>query len=471
MRSGWARPPTSAGSARNNEDSNLCRRRPVRGRRRHGRPPGRRGRVRARGRRSCGHSATEPTTESLRSRRASCANEVDLREGRHRRPACTAWARRLCAIRLIDDAGRRSASRWVNVGDSRDLPVPRRDAHPAQRGPQPGRGPRARRPAHRGPRPVPPAAQHRHPGPRHRRRRRGRLGDRRSPPRRPLPPLQRRPVQRGRREPHRRRAAPAGRTRTTRATSWCGWPTSTADATTSPWWWSTSSTTAAGRRPRSAALAGEPTSRCRSRRRPAAAGTTTLPASPTADRTRPDAGDATSHLETAASSSTTSTGRTAKHLTWRVACSHRAAALVSARRPGRSAGTPATPTSSAFAGGEVTIFRGRPGGLLWFDPTVEQRTGIKRAEVPAGPAGRDRQGQGRRLRRRRPPVRRQHAGPDHRRPPQADDHTTPAATTTTRPAARPTTHRRPRPADPRFHCTAHPHDEFADDRAAADERR
>jgi serine/threonine protein phosphatase PrpC len=27
-------------------------------------------------------------------------------------------------------------------------------------------------------------------------------------------------------------------------------------------------------------------------------------------------------------------------------------------------------------GGEVTIFRGRPGGLLWLDPTVEQRTGL-----------------------------------------------------------------------------------------------
>jgi protein phosphatase len=36
----------------------------------------------------------------------------------------------------------------------------------------------------------------------------------------------------------------------------------------------------------------------------------------------------------------------------------------------------------AFDNGEVTIFRGQPGGLLWFDPTVEERTGITRREVP-----------------------------------------------------------------------------------------
>jgi serine/threonine protein phosphatase PrpC len=36
-----------------------------------------------------------------------------------------------------------------------------------------------------------------------------------------------------------------------------------------------------------------------------------------------------------------------------------------------------------FDGDEVAIFRGRPGGLLWIDPTLEQDTAIKRAEVPA----------------------------------------------------------------------------------------
>ncbi len=33
---------------------------------------------------------------------------------------------------------------------------------------------------------------------------------------------------------------------------------------------------------------------------------------------------------------------------------------------------------------QVTIFKGRPGGFLWFDPTVEQRTDIALADIPAG---------------------------------------------------------------------------------------
>ena len=33
-------------------------------------------------------------------------------------------------------------------------------------------------------------------------------------------------------------------------------------------------------------------------------------------------------------------------------------------------------------GDQVAIFKGRPGGLLWFDPTVEQRTGLDLDEVP-----------------------------------------------------------------------------------------
>ena len=33
--------------------------------------------------------------------------------------------------------------------------------------------------------------------------------------------------------------------------------------------------------------------------------------------------------------------------------------------------------------GQVTIFKGRPGGLLWFMPTVDERTDISQAEVPA----------------------------------------------------------------------------------------
>jgi protein phosphatase len=36
----------------------------------------------------------------------------------------------------------------------------------------------------------------------------------------------------------------------------------------------------------------------------------------------------------------------------------------------------------SFQGDEVAVFRGRPGGFLWFDPTLEETTGIARAEVP-----------------------------------------------------------------------------------------
>jgi protein phosphatase len=36
----------------------------------------------------------------------------------------------------------------------------------------------------------------------------------------------------------------------------------------------------------------------------------------------------------------------------------------------------------AFDDGEVAIFRGRAGGVLWFEPTVEESTGIRRFEVP-----------------------------------------------------------------------------------------
>jgi protein phosphatase len=33
--------------------------------------------------------------------------------------------------------------------------------------------------------------------------------------------------------------------------------------------------------------------------------------------------------------------------------------------------------------GQVAIFKGRPGGLLWFDPTLDRRTSMTQAEVPA----------------------------------------------------------------------------------------
>ena len=36
----------------------------------------------------------------------------------------------------------------------------------------------------------------------------------------------------------------------------------------------------------------------------------------------------------------------------------------------------------AFLGTEVVVYQGRPGGVLWFDPTLEVRTGITRQSLP-----------------------------------------------------------------------------------------
>jgi protein phosphatase len=37
----------------------------------------------------------------------------------------------------------------------------------------------------------------------------------------------------------------------------------------------------------------------------------------------------------------------------------------------------------AFRGDQVVVYRGRPGGFLWFDPTLEQVTDVARPDVPA----------------------------------------------------------------------------------------
>ncbi|MDQ3758175.1 MAG: Stp1/IreP family PP2C-type Ser/Thr phosphatase, partial [Actinomycetota bacterium] len=42
--------------------------------------------------------------------------------------------------------------------------------------------------------------------------------------------------------------------------------------------------------------------------------------------------------------------------------------------------------------GEVVIYQGRPGGMLWFDPTVEVRTGLGEADVPPARLAAVRQG-------------------------------------------------------------------------------
>lgn len=72
-----------------------------------------------------------------------------------------------------------------------------------------------------------------------------------------------------------------------------------------------------------------------------------------------------------------------RRLTWRVAAFAVALLLLIALVVG-ALGWYATNTYFvAIADEQVTIFKGRPGGFLWFDPTVEQVTEIPLAEVPA----------------------------------------------------------------------------------------
>ena len=73
-----------------------------------------------------------------------------------------------------------------------------------------------------------------------------------------------------------------------------------------------------------------------------------------------------------------------RRFTWRVVVVPRARhRRVRVAPVPRSTGTPATPTTSASreAGGDLP---GRPGGLLWFDPTLEKRTPLTADEVLPG---------------------------------------------------------------------------------------
>ena len=46
-----------------------------------------------------------------------------------------------------------------------------------------------------------------------------------------------------------------------------------------------------------------------------------------------------------------------------------------------------------FKGDSVVIFKGKPGGVLWFDPTVEKDTGLTRSQIPASEIDRLSRGQ------------------------------------------------------------------------------
>ncbi len=115
----------------------------------------------------------------------------------------------LCALALIE-AEDEAPPGHHQRGRLSGLPAQGRCARADHRRPQPGGHPRTPGPPHRRRGRRAPPAQHHHPGPGHRQPGHGRLLGGAPRRRRPLPAVQRRPVQRGRREPHRRHPAQAG---------------------------------------------------------------------------------------------------------------------------------------------------------------------------------------------------------------------------------------------------------------------
>lgn len=71
-----------------------------------------------------------------------------------------------------------------------------------------------------------------------------------------------------------------------------------------------------------------------------------------------------------------------RRLTWRVAVFVLVLLVVLAGAAGAIGWYARKSFHVGFDGDQVTIFKGRQGGLLWFDPTVVERTGIARADVP-----------------------------------------------------------------------------------------
>jgi protein phosphatase len=84
-----------------------------------------------------------------------------------------------------------------------------------------------------------------------------------------------------------------------------------------------------------------------------------------------------------AEAATPASGERHRRLTWRVIAFAAVILLILVVAAGAVLWQARNTYYVAFDDGEVTIFRGQPGGLLWFDPTVEERTGITRQEVPA----------------------------------------------------------------------------------------
>jgi protein phosphatase len=81
-----------------------------------------------------------------------------------------------------------------------------------------------------------------------------------------------------------------------------------------------------------------------------------------------------------------------KRFTWRVTVFVLAIVVVLAGAAGTVGWYARHTYYVGFDGDEVVVYKGRPGGVLWFDPTVEQRTGIDRADVPPSAVPRLRDG-------------------------------------------------------------------------------
>ena len=332
----------------------------------------------------------------------------------------------------------------ANVGDPGATVLGRR-ARPAHHRSQPGGGPGAggqpvaRRGVH------PPAAQHPHPGPRRVRGRAGRRLRRRAPPRRPLPAVLRRAVQRGRRGRHRRRpAAPGGPGRRRRRAGAPG---------------------PRGRRPRQhhrrrrgrgrrrrpgrgglRLLAGEPTRSAPVVGAPGPARPTPTTGPRPAVRAPAEKPWRTPPRTTTTTATTTRDGDGAgatsaaapRRFTWRVALF----TLVLLAVVGRLLATIQWYGRSAYFvgldGDQVAIFKGRPGGLLWIEPTLVETSDLDIDRVPeAGQRHRGRQGAA--VAGGRPALRRQRDRAGRRAGPPAttDDLHRPLTTTTLAPPAAP----------------------------------
>ena len=375
--------------------------RPVRRRRRHGRAPGRRGRVAARHRDAPGRlpGATPPTSlaEAIAVANHRIRNEGDAD------PNLRGMGTTVVALALMPDEP-----------DADEPPTTTTSAVAAPRHRQRGRQPRLPLPRRRARRSSPrttawsPTSCATAASPPRRRRstrsatsspgcsgvyetrRRRPLADRPGH-RRPVPALLRRALQRGRHRPDRQRAAPPRRP--DRGRGRAGAPRQR------------------GRRPRQHHRRRRRRGRRRWRRarRPRPPSPASPPAWSPARRGRPTTSDDLAGFTTAMPAvaaaglsrrGSSSRARTddavargaprraeadAPHAVHLAGARVRAAARSpsSAAPSPPSSGTARAPTTSTFEDDEVVIYQGRPGGILWVDPELEERTGIDRDDVPA----------------------------------------------------------------------------------------